>query len=116
MASALLNLSQPFPRTLGDFREPSPPIPAPIAGSGAPAWKRLQAARALEWYQSLVLAQSLVDFAPFKLKPAELANVEKRAGESLNNHEVKKKSASFLPILRLLVKLPPGHKIKLYVH
>ncbi len=87
-----------------------------LRDQGAPAWKRLQAARALEWYQSLVLAQSLVDFAPFKLKLAELANVEKRAGESLNNHEVKKRSASFLPILRLLVKLPPGHKTKLYVH
>ncbi len=58
-----------------------------LRDQGAPAWKRLQAARALEWYQSLVLAQSLVDFAPFKLKLAELANVEKRAGESLNNHE-----------------------------
>jgi hypothetical protein len=44
-----------------------------------PAWQRLQAARSLEWYQTMVLNTSTVDFAPFKLKLQEMADTEKRA-------------------------------------
>jgi len=47
---------------------------------GAPAWQRLQAARAVEWYQSLVVRQALVDFGPFKQKLGEFAERERRAG------------------------------------
>ncbi|MFO7906007.1 MAG: hypothetical protein R6U98_25330 [Pirellulaceae bacterium] len=47
---------------------------------GAPAWQRPQAARALEWYQSLVLDRGDVDFAPFKRKLGELAARERRTG------------------------------------
>lgn len=47
---------------------------------GIPAWQRLQAARALEWYQKLVLNESKVDFSPFQLKLIELADKERRSG------------------------------------
>jgi hypothetical protein len=42
------------------------------------AWQRLQAARALEWYQSLVLHRNVVDFAPFKSKLTQVAAREQR--------------------------------------
>lgn len=45
-----------------------------------PAWQRLQAARAVEWYQSLVLDRTDLDFGSFKRKLGELAQREKRAG------------------------------------
>jgi hypothetical protein len=45
----------------------------------APAWQRLQAARTLEWYQTLVLRESAVDFSRYKLKLQELAEREKQA-------------------------------------
>jgi hypothetical protein len=48
-----------------------------------PAWQRLQAARALEWYQALVLRSNGVDFSRFKLKLGELAERERRCGGSL---------------------------------
>jgi hypothetical protein len=38
-----------------------------------PSWQRLQAARTLEWYQTLVLRNSLVDFSYYQLKLQELA-------------------------------------------
>ena len=44
-----------------------------------PAWQRLQAARSLEWYQTMVLQSSVVDFAHFKLKLQERVDIEKRA-------------------------------------
>ena len=44
-----------------------------------PCWQRLQAARSLEWYQTMVLQVSNVDFSPFKLKLQEMAEKEKRA-------------------------------------
>ena len=44
-----------------------------------PSWQRLQAARTLEWYQTLVLRVSTVDFTEFKLKLQEFAAKEKRA-------------------------------------
>ena len=47
---------------------------------GVPAWQRLPAARALEWYPSLVLDRGDVDFAPFKRKLGELAARERRTG------------------------------------
>jgi hypothetical protein len=47
---------------------------------GAPARQRLQAVRSVEWYQSLVLQRSDVDFAPFKQKLGELAEAERRSG------------------------------------
>lgn len=48
---------------------------------GTPAWKRLQACRAVEWYQALVLETDGLDFGPFKRKLGELAEVERRFGE-----------------------------------
>ena len=33
-----------------------------------PPWQRLQACRSLEWYQTMVLQVSTVDFSEFKLK------------------------------------------------
>jgi hypothetical protein len=44
-----------------------------------PAWQRLQAARSLEWYQTLVIKSLSVDFTRFKLKLREIAEQEKRA-------------------------------------
>ena len=44
-----------------------------------PSWQRLQAARSLEWYQTLVLRVSTVDFSEFKLKLQEFAEKERRA-------------------------------------
>ena len=44
-----------------------------------PSWQRLQAARSLEWYQTMVLQVSTVDFSEFKLKLQEFADKEKRA-------------------------------------
>lgn len=44
-----------------------------------PSWQRLQAARTLEWYQTLVLRDSLVDFSHYKLKLQEMADKERRA-------------------------------------
>jgi integron integrase len=44
-----------------------------------PSWQRLQAARTLEWYQTLVLQNSLVDFSYYKLKLQEMAEKERRA-------------------------------------
>ena len=44
-----------------------------------PAWQRLQAARALEWYQVLVLKRESVDFGPYKRKLGELAERETRS-------------------------------------
>ena len=47
---------------------------------GVPAWQRLQAARAVEWYQGVVLKQDDLDFAPYKLKLSELAEMDRRNG------------------------------------
>jgi integron integrase len=44
-----------------------------------PAWQRLQAARSLEWYQTMVLQSSDVDFSKYKLTLQEFADKEKRA-------------------------------------
>ena len=44
-----------------------------------PSWQRLQAARSLEWYQTMVLKGSTVDFSEFKTKLQEFAEKEKRA-------------------------------------
>jgi len=44
-----------------------------------PAWQRLQAARSLEWYQTLVLRVSTVDFSEFTIKLQEFAEKERRA-------------------------------------
>ena len=44
-----------------------------------PSWQRLQAARSLEWYQTMVLKDSTVDFSEFKLKLQEFAEKERRA-------------------------------------
>ncbi len=54
---------------------------------GAPAWQRLQAARSLEWYQTLVLNRSDVDFSPFKSKLGELAEKEKRVAVGVGEGE-----------------------------
>lgn len=51
-----------------------------LRDSGVAAWQRLQAARAVEWYQALVLRSAEVDFSLFKQKLGELAEVERRAG------------------------------------
>jgi integron integrase len=51
-----------------------------LRDSGVPAWQRLQAARTLEWYQSLVLEKSEVDFSLFKTKLGEFAERERRSG------------------------------------
>ncbi len=51
-----------------------------------PAWQRLQAARALEWYQLLVLDSALVDFSFFKTKLAERAELEARMGKGLHGY------------------------------
>jgi integron integrase len=47
--------------------------------SKVPAWQRLQAARSLEWYQTLVLESGTVDFASFKLRLDELAKQERHS-------------------------------------
>jgi integron integrase len=52
-----------------------------LRSRGVPAWQRLQAARAVEWYQLLVLDRRDVDFSYFKQKLGELAERERRAGE-----------------------------------
>ena len=48
---------------------------------GVPAWQRLQATRSLDWYQSLVGKQQLVDFSPMGTKLNEIAQREKRSPE-----------------------------------
>ena len=45
-----------------------------------PAWRRLQAARALDAYQGTVLRSELVNFQPIKLKLSEIARREKSTG------------------------------------
>ncbi|TVP96751.1 MAG: integron integrase [Planctomycetaceae bacterium] len=47
---------------------------------GVPAWQRLQAARAVEWYQGIVLRQASVDFSPYIVKLGELAAIDRRVG------------------------------------
>ncbi len=47
------------------------------------AWRRLQAARAIEIYQSHVLRTSVVDFRPIRDKLSEIDGREKRAGHDL---------------------------------
>lgn len=49
-----------------------------------PCWQRLQAARSLEWYQTIVLQTSTVDFSPFKIKLQEMAEKESRAQTSID--------------------------------
>lgn len=49
-----------------------------------PAWRRLQAALAMEAYQQLVLRQDVVDFAPIRSKLQELAQIERRCGGPLD--------------------------------
>jgi hypothetical protein len=43
------------------------------------AWRRLQAARAIEIYQTTVLRTSVFDFRPIRDKLTEIASREKRA-------------------------------------
>ena len=50
-----------------------------LLGSSVPAWQRLQAVRSIEWYQTLVLDDSAIDFSPFKLKLQELAEKENQS-------------------------------------
>jgi hypothetical protein len=50
-----------------------------------PCWQRLQAARTLEWYQTMVLQVTTVDFSVFKLKLQEMAEQENRAQVSKSN-------------------------------
>ena len=47
-----------------------------LRDSRLPAWRRLQAARALEAYQQLGLRQPLVDFYPIRTKLYELSRRE----------------------------------------
>ncbi len=47
---------------------------------GVPAWQRLQAARAIEWYQGIVLKHGYVDFSPYIVKLGELAAIDRRSG------------------------------------
>lgn len=51
-----------------------------LRDAGVPAWQRLQAARAVEWYQALVLERADVDFARFKEKLGFIAERERRFG------------------------------------
>ncbi|MEL6109460.1 MAG: site-specific integrase [Planctomycetota bacterium] len=51
-----------------------------LRDSGIAAWRRHQAARALEIYQATVLRHSRVDFQPIRNKLQEIARTEKRAG------------------------------------
>ena len=51
-----------------------------LRDSGIAAWRRHQAARALEIYQATVLRNSIVDFRPIRSKLQEIARTEKRAG------------------------------------
>ncbi len=46
-----------------------------------PSWQRLQAARSLEWFQTLVLRSNTVDFLSYKIKLHELAEKERSAPE-----------------------------------
>ena len=48
-------------------------------------WQPLQAARSLEWYQTMVLQVNTVDFSVFKLKLQEMAEKEKRAQTAKNS-------------------------------
>ncbi len=52
---------------------------------GAPAWQRLQAARSLEWYQTLVLKSCDVDFSAFKKTLGELAAKDKRVRDGIED-------------------------------
>ena len=54
------------------------------------AWRRLQAARAIEIYQTTVLRTSVVDFRPIRDKLREIASREKRAdgGQRYDPHLV----------------------------
>lgn len=51
-----------------------------LRDSGIAAWRRQQAARALEIYQASVLRNSVVDFRPIREKLQEIARIEQRAG------------------------------------
>ena len=51
-----------------------------LRDSGVPAWRRHQAARALEIYQATVLRNSVVDFRPIRGKLQEIARAEERVG------------------------------------
>ena len=55
-----------------------------LRDGGTPAWQRLQAARALEWYQSLVIRRAVVDFEPFKSTLQEVAGRELESCEDSN--------------------------------
>ena len=47
---------------------------------GVAAWRRQQAARALETYQATVLRNSVVDFQPIRKKLQEIERIEQRSG------------------------------------
>ena len=52
-----------------------------LRDSQVPAWQRLQATNALDWYQRLVLRKQDVDLAPFRLKLDEVVSRELRRFE-----------------------------------
>ncbi len=58
-----------------------------LRDSGVAAWRRHQAARALEVYQGTVLRNSIVDFRPIREKLQEIARSEKRAGGAVTAAE-----------------------------
>ncbi len=54
-----------------------------LRDSNVPAWRRLQAARALEAYQQLVLRKPSVDFHPIRLKLQQLTRRESLMDEAI---------------------------------
>lgn len=71
--------SQPVDRPLVLSTEQTLRFLRHLRDKHVPAWQRLQAAKALEWYQALLLNEQVVDFAPFKTKLSELARREQLA-------------------------------------
>ena len=58
-----------------------------LRDSGVAAWQRLQAARALETYQSMILRKEVINFTPIRSKLQEIAARERKVGGPIRTME-----------------------------
>ena len=68
-----------------------------LRDTNIPAWRRLQAAKALAAYQRLVLRQQLVDFHPILSKLHQLSRCESLAGNTLPQNTADPNESNLVP-------------------
>ena len=59
-----------------------------LRDNGVPAWRRLQAARSIDVYQTSVLRTTVVDFQPIRKRLQEIAEREKRLAVDPTNQRI----------------------------